>query len=106
MRAWQREWAVPTTGAISQARDRLRDAPLKMLFERAAEPVAGAGTPGAWLGARRPSRGEHQSAGRSAHERAALPSRDPRRLPERASGPMRAGPLPCSADPGAVFLVE
>ena len=53
MRAWQKEWAVPTTGAISQARERLGEAPLKMLFERVAEPLAVAGTPGAWLGARR-----------------------------------------------------
>jgi hypothetical protein len=53
MRVWQKEWAVPTTGAISQARDRLGEAPLKMLFERVAEPLAVAGTPGAWLGARR-----------------------------------------------------
>ena len=53
MRAWQQEWAVPTTGAISQARDRLVEAPLKMLFERVAAPLAVAGTPGAWLGARR-----------------------------------------------------
>jgi hypothetical protein len=53
MRAWQKEWAVPTTGAISQARDRLGEAPLKLLFERVAEPLAVAGTPGAWLGARR-----------------------------------------------------
>ena len=53
MHAWQREWAVPTTGAISQARDRLGEAPLKMLFERVAEPLAVAGTPGAWLEARR-----------------------------------------------------
>lgn len=53
MRAWQKEWAVPTTGAISQARDRLGEAPLKMLFEQVARPLAGAGTPGPWLGARR-----------------------------------------------------
>jgi hypothetical protein len=53
MRAWHKEWAVPTTGAISQARDRLGEAPLKMLFERVAEPLSVAGTPGAWLGARR-----------------------------------------------------
>ena len=53
MRAWQKEWVVPTTGAISQARDRLGEAPLKMLFERVAEPLAVAGTPGAWLGGRR-----------------------------------------------------
>jgi hypothetical protein len=53
MRAWQNEWAVPTTGAISQARDRLGEAPLKMLFEQVARPLARAGTPGAWLGDRR-----------------------------------------------------
>jgi hypothetical protein len=53
MRAWQKEWAVPTTGAISQARDRLGEAPLKMLFEQVARPLARPGTPGAWLGARR-----------------------------------------------------
>jgi Insertion element 4 transposase N-terminal/Transposase DDE domain len=53
MRAWRQEWAVPTTGAISQARERLGEAPLKMLFERVAVPLAVAGTPGAWLGARR-----------------------------------------------------
>jgi hypothetical protein len=53
MRAWQREWSVPTTGAISQARERLGEAPLKTLFEKIAGPLAVAGTPGAWLGDRR-----------------------------------------------------
>jgi hypothetical protein len=53
MRAWRKEWSVPTTGAISQARDRLGEAPLKALFERIAEPLAVPGTPGAWLGSRR-----------------------------------------------------
>jgi len=53
MRAWQQDWAVPTTGAICQARGRLGEAPLKALFERVAAPLAVAGTPGAWLGARR-----------------------------------------------------
>jgi Insertion element 4 transposase N-terminal len=53
MRAWRKEWSVPTTGAISQARERLGEEPLKMLFERIAEPAATAGTPGAWLGSRR-----------------------------------------------------
>jgi len=53
MRAWQKDWSVPTTGAISQARERLGEAPLKVLFERVAEPLAAPGTPGAWLGARR-----------------------------------------------------
>jgi len=53
MRGWQKEWAVPATGAISQARERPGKAPLKALFERVAVPLAVAGTPGAWLGARR-----------------------------------------------------
>lgn len=53
MRAWQKDWSVPTTGAISQARERLGEAPLKALFEKIAEPLAVPGTPGAWLGGRR-----------------------------------------------------
>jgi hypothetical protein len=53
MHAWQKDWTVPTTGAISQARERLGEAPLKALFERVAEPLAVPGTPGAWLGGRR-----------------------------------------------------
>jgi hypothetical protein len=53
MRAWRKDWYVPTTGAISQARERLGEAPLKVLYERIAEPLAVAGTPGAWLGNRR-----------------------------------------------------
>jgi hypothetical protein len=53
MRAWHKEWVVPTTGAISQARDRLGEAPLKMLFERVAVRLAVPGTPGARLGKHR-----------------------------------------------------
>ena len=53
MRAWRQEWSVPTTGAISQARERLGEAPLKALFEKIAEPIATAGMPGSWLGSRR-----------------------------------------------------
>ena len=53
MRAWRKDWAVPTTGAISQARDRLGEAPVKALFERIAAPIAVPGAPGAWLGSRR-----------------------------------------------------
>lgn len=53
MRAWRQEWAVPTTGAISQARERLGEAPVKVLFARVAAPLAAAGAPGAWLGSRR-----------------------------------------------------
>jgi hypothetical protein len=53
MRAWRDEWVVPTTGAIAQARVRLGEAPMRLLFERVARPLAHEGTPGAWLGGRR-----------------------------------------------------
>lgn len=46
-RTWDREWKVPTTGALSQARARLGEQPLRSLFERIAAPVAKAGTPAA-----------------------------------------------------------
>ena len=49
-RTWSRAWQVPTTSAMSQARVRLGEAPLKELFTRVAVPLATAGTPGAWLG--------------------------------------------------------
>ncbi|MCA1836594.1 MAG: IS4 family transposase [Actinobacteria bacterium] len=52
-RVWSTAWSVPTTGAISQARQRLGAAPMKALFERVAAPLATAGTPGAWLAGRR-----------------------------------------------------
>ena len=48
-RTWSKEWKVPTTGALSQARARLGEEPLRALFEAVAVPVATAGTPGAWL---------------------------------------------------------
>jgi hypothetical protein len=48
LRLWRDDWAVPTTGAISRARDRLGPAPLRKLFDRVAVPLAGRGTPGAW----------------------------------------------------------
>jgi len=51
--AWQKDWQVPTTSAISQARQRLGAAPLQLLFERVAVPCAQRGTRGAWLGSRR-----------------------------------------------------
>ena len=51
--AWQKDWQVPTTGAIAQARQRLGAAPLQLLFERVAVPCAQRGTPGAWLGSRK-----------------------------------------------------
>jgi hypothetical protein len=48
LRSWRSEWTVPTTGAISRARDRLGPEPLKELFTRVAQPIASPGTPGAW----------------------------------------------------------
>lgn len=51
--SWERDWRVPSTSAITQARQRLGAAPLKELFHRAAVPVAGRGTRGAWLRGRR-----------------------------------------------------
>jgi hypothetical protein len=48
-RTWSGEWKVPGTGALSQARARLGEAPMRALFEAVAEPVAKSGTPGAWL---------------------------------------------------------
>jgi hypothetical protein len=47
--SWRKEWAVPTTGAISKARMRLGEEPLRLLFERVAQPMAKRSTPGAWL---------------------------------------------------------
>ncbi|MCA1681853.1 MAG: IS4 family transposase [Actinobacteria bacterium] len=45
---WRDDWKVPTTSALSQARTRLGEAPMKLLFERIAVPMARAGTRGAW----------------------------------------------------------
>jgi hypothetical protein len=46
---WRDTWTVPSTSAISQARTRLGEAPLKLLFERIAVPMARAGTRGSWF---------------------------------------------------------
>ena len=53
MGSWRDEWMVPSTSAITQARQRLGEAPLRALFDRVAAPVARRGTKGAWLGSRR-----------------------------------------------------
>jgi Insertion element 4 transposase N-terminal/Transposase DDE domain len=50
---WKREWHVPTSSALAQARERLGSEPLRELFERAALPCAQLSTAGAWLGGRR-----------------------------------------------------
>jgi len=47
--SWRNEWTLPTVGAISKARMRVGEQPLKLLFERVAQPMAKRSTPGAWL---------------------------------------------------------
>jgi hypothetical protein len=44
---------LPSKSGISQARERLGSAPLKVLFERVARPLASVSTPGCWLAGRR-----------------------------------------------------
>lgn len=51
LRNWSKEWHVPTTSAISQARVRLGEEPLKRLFERVARPTSSKGISNAWFGA-------------------------------------------------------
>jgi hypothetical protein len=53
MSSWRDSWVVPSTSAITQARQRLGASPLRVLFEKTAVPVARRGTKGAWLGSRR-----------------------------------------------------
>jgi hypothetical protein len=50
---WDDDWQVPSKSAITQARQRLGSEPMKVLFERAAVPLATSGTKGAWLARRR-----------------------------------------------------
>ena len=46
LRCWSDNWAVPTSGALSQARARLGEAPLRRLFEDTCRPMASLSTPG------------------------------------------------------------
>jgi hypothetical protein len=48
---WDGSWGVPTSGGITQARQRLGWEPLAVLFARVAQPVAGLLTRGAFLAA-------------------------------------------------------
>jgi Insertion element 4 transposase N-terminal/Transposase DDE domain len=50
---WRKEWHVPSSSALAQARERLGSGPLRELFERVAVPCAQLSTAGAWLGGRR-----------------------------------------------------
>src|SRR5689334_14803756 len=45
---WRDNWEMPSTSALSQARTRLGEAPIKLLVERIAVPMAGARTRAAW----------------------------------------------------------
>jgi hypothetical protein len=47
---WDDSWSVPTSGGITQARQRLGYEPMKHLFAEVAAPVAGELTAGAFLG--------------------------------------------------------
>ena len=46
---WEDSWSVPTSGGITQARQRLGPEPLELLFDKVAVPVAGLLTRGAFL---------------------------------------------------------
>ena len=46
---WDDSWSMPTSGGITQARQRLGPEPLELLFDKVAEPVAGELTRGAFL---------------------------------------------------------
>lgn len=46
---WDAAWSAPTSGGISQARQRLGRHTLAEVFERVAEPVGAPELPGAWL---------------------------------------------------------
>jgi hypothetical protein len=50
---WKREWHVPSSSALAQARERLGPEPLRELFERVAQPCAQLSTAGAHLAGRR-----------------------------------------------------
>jgi hypothetical protein len=49
LRSWDEDWQVPTSSALCQARARLGTEPVHELYARVAQPLAGPGTPGAWL---------------------------------------------------------
>src|SRR5215467_1235015 len=49
--SWEQDWEVPTSGGITQARQRLGAEPVAGVFSRVAVPVADLDTAGAFLGA-------------------------------------------------------
>jgi hypothetical protein len=48
--SWEQDWEVPTSGGITQARQRLGPEPMAEVFSQVAVPVAGLDTAGAFLG--------------------------------------------------------
>lgn len=46
---WKDAWRVPTSSAVTQARQRIGEAALVELFDRVARPIARPGTVGAWF---------------------------------------------------------
>lgn len=50
LRIWSTDWTVPTSGALTQARQRLGAEVMRELFQRVAVPCARRSTKGAWLG--------------------------------------------------------
>lgn len=50
LRAWDRDWQVPTASALCQARKRLGQEPLRALFDRVAQPMVPAGIGRGWFG--------------------------------------------------------
>ena len=64
---WEREWQVPTSGGITQARQRLGPEPLAEVFSQVAEPVAGLDTIGAFLGGLAADVGGRDGMGRPGH---------------------------------------
>ena len=50
LRSWDEYWQVPSASALCQARARFGAEPVRELHARVVRPLAGAGTPAAWLG--------------------------------------------------------
>lgn len=53
LRAWEREWQVPTASALCQARQRLGEEPMRALFDRVAQPMLEFGGGPGWFAALR-----------------------------------------------------
>jgi hypothetical protein len=84
LRTWSHDWQLPTASALCQARRRLGEDAVRILFESVARPVAGPGTPGAWVAGLRVMAvdGVRLDLADSPANRAAYPSS------ERVNGPL------------------